>query len=338
MVQYVIYKMKRFKLQIEYIKDFDDDRLSVYKDLNESQLRHYYEPDGGVFIAESLKVIERAFLFGCHAESVLLEKEKLDNDEYRRVIELVASGSDKRTENDELLKLDNSEKDITGNLDENRLRTKKSEDKDNNIPIYAASKAELSKITGYNLTGGILAVMRRPDLKNVSDIVAGCRRIAILDTVVNPTNIGAIFRSAAAFNVEAILLTKGCCDPLSRRAIRVSMGNVFQIPWTYLDSNEEEYNDERQRCAGLVKENYDLLHENGFKTVAMALKEDSIRLDDERLKKEDKLAIIMGNEGDGLSDAAIAMSDYKVIIPMAHEVDSLNVAAASAVAFWELAR
>ena len=116
------------------------------------------------------------------------------------------------------------------------------------------------------------------------------------------------------------------------------MGNVFQIPWTYLDSNEDEYNDERERQAGLVKENFDLLHEKGFKTAAMALKEDSIKLDDERLKKEEKLAIIMGNEGDGLSDAAIAMSDYKVIIPMAHEVDSLNVAAASAVAFWELAR
>ena len=282
------------------ITDISDVRLSVYKDLNESQLRHYYEPDGGVFIAESLKVIERAFAFGCKPESVLLEKEKLDNDEYRRVVELVASGSD--------------------------------------IPIYVAEQMELSKITGYNLTGGILAVMRRPDLKSVLDVTSGCKRIAILDTVVNPTNIGAIFRSAAAFNVEAILLTKGCCDPLSRRAIRVSMGNVFQIPWTYLDSNEDEYNDERQRCAGLVKENFDLLRENGFKTVAMALKDDSVRLDDERLKKEDKLAIIMGNEGDGLSDAAIAMSDYKVIIPMAHEVDSLNVAAASAVAFWELAR
>ena len=300
------------------ITDIDDKRLSVYKDLNESQLRHYYEPDGGVFIAESLKVIERAFLFGCKPESVLLEKEKLDNDEYRRVVELVASGSDNKADNSE----DKKDKEV----------------KEGNVPIYVAEKMELSKITGYNLTGGILAVMRRPDLKSVLDVTSGCKRIAILDTVVNPTNIGAIFRSAAAFNVEAILLTKGCCDPLSRRAIRVSMGNVFQIPWTYLDSNEEEYNDERQRCAGLVKENFDLLRENGFKTVAMALKDDSIRLDDERLKKEDKLAVIMGNEGDGLSDAAIAMSDYKVIIPMAHEVDSLNVAAASAVAFWELAR
>jgi tRNA G18 (ribose-2'-O)-methylase SpoU len=311
-------------LQYINITDINDKRLSVYKDLNESQLRHYYEPDGGVFIAESLKVIERAFLFGCKAESVLLEKEKLDSDEYKRDIELVASDSSNKADNSE-------DKEVKDNKEDKV-------DKEGDIPIYVAEQMELSKITGYNLTGGILAVMRRPDLKSVIDIIDGCTRIAILDTVVNPTNIGAIFRSAAAFNVEAILLTKGCCDPLSRRAIRVSMGNVFQIPWTYLDSNEDEYNDERERQAGLVKENFDLLHEKGFKTAAMALKEDSIRLDDERLKKEEKLAIIMGNEGDGLSDAAIAMSDYKVIIPMAHEVDSLNVAAASAVAFWELAR
>lgn len=311
-------------MQYINITDISDKRLSVYKDLNESQLRHYYEPDGGVFIAESLKVIERAFTFGCKPESVLLEKEKLDSDEYRRVVELVASDSNNKADN-------SKDKEVEDNKEDK-------EDKEGDIPIYVAEQMELSKITGYNLTGGILAVMRRPDLKSVLNVIAGCTRIAILDTVVNPTNIGAIFRSAAAFNVEAILLTKGCCDPLSRRAIRVSMGNVFQIPWTYLDSNEDEYNDERERQAGLVKENFDLLHEKGFKTAAMALKEDSIKLDDERLKKEEKLAIIMGNEGDGLSDAAIAMSDYKVIIPMAHEVDSLNVAAASAVAFWELAR
>ena len=280
------------------ITDITDERLSVYKDMKESQLRHYYEPDGGVFIAESLKVIERAFDFGCMPESVLVEKEKLDNPDFKSFISNISD----------------------------------------DIPIYVADCDKLSGITGYNLTGGILSVMRRPTLPDVGDIIKGLKRIAILDTVVNPTNIGAIFRSAAAFNVEAILLTKGCCDPLSRRAIRVSMGNVFQIPWTYLEPSEEEYNDERQRQAGLVKDNFELLHEYGFKTAAMALKPDSIRLDDERLKKEDKLAIIMGNEGDGLSDAAIAMSDYKVIIPMAHDVDSLNVAAASAVAFWELAR
>lgn len=314
-------------MQYINITDINDKRLSVYKDLNESQLRHYYEPDGGVFIAESLKVIERAFLFGCKAESVLLEKEKLDSDEYKRVVELVASDSNNKADN-------SKDKEVEDNKEDKEDKV----DKEGDIPIYVAEQMELSKITGYNLTGGILAVMRRPDLKSVLNVIAGCTRIAILDTVVNPTNIGAIFRSAAAFNVEAILLTKGCCDPLSRRAIRVSMGNVFQIPWTYLDSNEDEYNDERERQAGLVKENFDLLHEKGFKTAAMALKEDSIKLDDERLKKEEKLAIIMGNEGDGLSDAAIAMSDYKVIIPMAHEVDSLNVAAASAVAFWELAR
>lgn len=300
---------------MKYIDIFDitDERLSVYKDMKESQLRHYYEPDGGVFIAESLKVIERAFDFGCRPESVLVEKEKLDNPEYKRVLELLSASNINAEE----------EYESDGNV---------------SLPIYVADRDKLSGITGYNLTGGILSVMRRPTLPDVGDIIKGLKKIAILDTVVNPTNIGAIFRSAAAFNVEAILLTKGCCDPLSRRAIRVSMGNVFQIPWTYLEPADEEYNDERQRQAGLVKDNFELLHEYGFKTAAMALKSDSIRLDDERLKKEDKLAIIMGNEGDGLSDAAIAMSDYKVIIPMAHDVDSLNVAGASAVAFWELAR
>jgi tRNA G18 (ribose-2'-O)-methylase SpoU len=301
-------KMKRFKVQIEYIKDFDDDRLSVYKDLNESQLRHYYEPDGGVFIAESLKVIDRAFSFPCVPESILVEEEKLSHPEYMELIERITSYNESLSSGD------------------------------SNVSVYAVEHDKLSGITGYNLTGGILSAMRRPSMPEVTDLIRDTRRIAILDTVVNPTNIGAIFRSAAAFNIEAILLTKGCCDPLSRRAIRVSMGNVFQIPWTYLDSDEDEYNDERQRSAGLVRGNFELLHKLGFKTAAMALKPESVRLDDERLKQEDKLAIIMGNEGDGLSDAAIKMSDYKVIIPMAHDVDSLNVAAASAVAFWELAR
>jgi len=312
-------------LLIEHIDDLDDKRLSVYKDLNESQLRHYYEPDGGVFIAESLKVIERAFNFGCRPISVLVEKEKLDNKEFKRVIENLsgAYSLEDAGENAE-----DVHKDIANYQ----------YDKHSGIPVYVSEHDRLSGITGYNLTGGILSVMRRPDLKKDIDIIEGCRRIAILDTVLNPTNIGAIFRSAAAFNVEAILLTKGCCDPLSRRAIRVSMGNVFQIPWTYLDTCKEEYDDGRQRCAGLLLQNFDMLHAKGFKTAAMALKTDSIRLDDDRLKKEDKLAIIMGNEGDGLSDLAISMSDYKVIIPMAHDVDSLNVAAASAVAFWELAR
>ena len=313
-------------MQYINITDITDERLSVYKDMKESQLRHYYEPDGGVFIAESLKVIERAFDFGCMPESVLMEKEKLDSLEYKRVLEALSQSycNYERQENGENISNKHKEHQGVGQV--------------NDLPIYIADRDKLSGITGYNLTGGILSVMRRPVLPDAGNIINGLKRIAILDTVVNPTNIGAIFRSAAAFNVEAILLTKGCCDPLSRRAIRVSMGNVFQIPWTYLEPTDEEYNDERQRQAGLVKDNFELLHEYGFKTAAMALKSDSIRLDDERLKKEDKLAIIMGNEGDGLSDAAIAMSDYKVIIPMAHDVDSLNVAAASAVAFWELAR
>lgn len=313
-------------MRIINVTDLNDICLSVYKDLNESQLRHYYEPDGGIFIAESLKVIERAISFPCIPESVLVEKEKIDNAEFRRVLDMISKC----------------------HYQDGQVIQNENINKEQDIPIYVVEHDKLSQITGYNLTGGILCAMRRPSLRSAGDMIKDLRRIAIIDTVVNPTNIGAIFRSAAAFNIEAVLLTKGCCDPLSRRAIRVSMGNVFQIPWTYFNKNGEncsakdpvnmETDTKNTRLSGLVAEDFDLLHEYGFRTVAMALKDDSIRLDDEKLKNEEKLAIILGNEGDGLSDLAIGLSDYKVIIPMAHEVDSLNVAAASAVAFWELAR
>ena len=195
------------------------------------------------------------------------------------------------------------------------------------IPVYTADYEVLVKLTGFALTRGMLCAMTRRDLPSVEDICKNARRIAILENVVNPTNIGAIFRSAAALHMDAVLLTPGCCDPLYRRATRVSMGTVFQIPWTYFHKKVS------WQEAGMEQ-----LRSLGFKTVAMALRNDSISIDAPALQAEEKLAIILGAEGDGLVDATITSCDYTVKIPMSHEVDSLNVAAASAVAFWELGK
>ena len=195
------------------------------------------------------------------------------------------------------------------------------------IPVYTADYEVLVKLTGFALTRGMLCAMTRRDLPSVEDICKNARRIAILENVVNPTNIGAIFRSAAALHMDAILLTPGCCDPLYRRAARVSMGTVFQIPWTYF-----------HKKVSWPEAGMELLRSLGFKTVAMALRNDSISIDAPALQAEEKLAIILGAEGDGLVDATITGCDYTVKIPMSHEVDSLNVAAASAVAFWELGK
>lgn len=189
------------------------------------------------------------------------------------------------------------------------------------IPVYAAELEVLIQLTGFHLTRGMLCAMRRPKLPSVEEVCAGARRIAVLENVMNPTNIGAIFRSAAALNMDAVLLTSAGSDPLYRRAVRVSMGTVFQVPWTFL----EDENSWPER-----------LHALGFKTAAMALREDSVRLDDPRLLAEEKLAIVLGTEGDGLAADTIAHCDYTVRIPMSHGVDSLNVAAASAVAFYQL--
>lgn len=189
------------------------------------------------------------------------------------------------------------------------------------VPVYAAELDVLIQLTGFHLTRGMLCAMRRPKLPSVEEVCAGARRIAVLENVMNPTNIGAIFRSAAALNMDAVLLTSAGSDPLYRRAVRVSMGTVFQVPWTYL----EDENSWPER-----------LHALGFKTAAMALREDSVRLDDPRLLAEEKLAIVLGTEGDGLAADTIAHCDYTVRIPMSHGVDSLNVAAASAVAFYQL--
>ena len=194
------------------------------------------------------------------------------------------------------------------------------------IPIYTAEFSVLTKLTGFQLTRGMLCAMQRKPLSSVEEICQGARRIAILENVVNPTNVGAIFRSAAALHMDAVLLSPACSNPLYRRAARVSMGTVFQIPWTYFDEKE----------AGWPAQGMNLLKGMGFKTVAMALREDSVNIDDPALMAEDKLAVILGAEGDGLADCTIADCDYTVCIPMSHGVDSLNVAAASAVAFWQL--
>ena len=196
------------------------------------------------------------------------------------------------------------------------------------IPVYTAEFDVLTQLTGFQLTRGMLCAMRRPKLPTVEEVCSGSRRIAILENVMNPTNIGAIFRSAAALNMDAVLLTPACSNPLYRRAIRVSMGTVFQIPWTFLGGNEASWPD-----SGMQQ-----LKEMGFKTAAMALNDDSVTIRDPQLLAEEKLAIILGTEGDGLADETIAQCDYTVRIPMSHGVDSLNVAAASAVAFYQLSQ
>lgn len=196
------------------------------------------------------------------------------------------------------------------------------------IPVYTAPFSVLTRLTGFQLTRGMLCAMYRPQLPSVAQVCDGARRIAVLEQVVNPTNVGAIFRSAAALNMDAVLLTPGCSNPLYRRAIRVSMGTVFQVPWTFLGEQEWEW-------PGPGLEN---LRRLGFKTAAMALREDTIGIDSPELAAQERLAIILGTEGDGLAEETIRACDYTVRIPMSHGVDSLNVAAASAVAFWELGR
>lgn len=268
------------------ITDFSALELDIYARLNENQLLHYYEPDLGIFIAESPKVVERALNAGYEPISLLLEPKHIDG----------------------------QAQDVISRC--------------GNVPIFTAKPDILTKLTGFHLTRGVLCAMRRRVLPGIEEICAGARRIAILENVMNPTNIGAIFRSAAALNMDAVLLTPACSDPLYRRASRVSMGTVFQIPWTYFDA---------ESCPW-PQPGLSLLKKLGFKTAAMALSDDSVSIDDPQLMSEEKLAIILGTEGDGLANCTIADCDYTVKIPMTHGVDSLNVAAASAVAFWQLSR
>ena len=269
------------------ITDFDAPELDVYARLTEAQLLNKDHPEDGLFIAESQKVISRALDGGYEPVSVLVEKRQVLED-----AETIA---------------------VLG--------------KCGNVPVYTAEFEVLTKLTGFKLTRGMLCAMKRRRLPGLQEICNGCDRIAVLENVMNPTNVGAIFRSAAALHMDAVILTGGCSNPLYRRASRVSMGTVFQIPWTFVNNS-----------VIWPEEGMKILRELGFKTAAMALKEDSASIDDPELMKEDKLAVILGTEGDGLAPETIADCDYTVMIPMSHGVDSLNVAAASAVAFWQLGK
>lgn len=262
--------------------------LAVYAELSEGQLLNRHEPEKGLFIAESPKVVLRALDAGYEPVSLLVENRLL------------------------------TAEDETGEILQ----------KCGDIPVYTAEFDVLTQITGFKLTRGMLCAMHRKPLPSPEKICRNTSRIAILEDVMNPTNVGAIFRSAAALHMDAVLLTPFCSNPLYRRAIRVSMGNVFLIPWTFLDEKYVSW-----------KENgVEYLRSLGFATASMAISDDSVSISDLALKREEKLAIILGTEGDGLSEKTIADSDYTVKIPMSPGVDSLNVAAASAVAFWELTR
>ena len=252
--------------------------VEIFATLTEAQLRNRLEPEKGVFIVESPKVIRVALDAGYEPLSLLCERRHLDGDAA----------------------------DIIARVGE--------------IPIYTGDRELLAALTGYTLTRGVLCAMRRPQPRSLEEVCREARRIAVIEGVVDTTNIGAIFRSAAALGMDAVLLTTNSCDPLNRRSVRVSMGSVFLVPWTWVEPTAYPA----------------LLHRLGFKTAAMALRDDSVALDDPRLAAEERLAVIMGTEGDGLPAASIAAADYVVRIPMAHGVDSLNVAAASAIAFWEL--
>lgn len=271
---------------IRLITDITDPMLDVYARTSEVQLLRFFEPNPGIFIAESPKVVLRALNGGYEPISLLVEKRQIEGE----AAEVIKRCGD--------------------------------------IPVYTAEFDLLTELTGFKLTRGLLCAMKRRLLPSVREVCAGARRIAVLENVVNPTNVGAVFRSAAALNMDGVLLTSGCSDPLYRRAARVSMGTVFQVPWTRFDEKKESWPEDGMK----------ILKELGFKTAAMALKEDSVSLDDPSLGAEEKLAVVLGTEGDGLASDTIADCDYTVRIPMSHGVDSLNISCASAVAFWELGR
>lgn len=266
------------------ITSFSAPELDVYARLTEAQLLNRFEPEKGLFIAESPKVIHRALDAGCIPVSLLMERKHIEG----QAADVIARCGD--------------------------------------IPVFTSEPEVLTQLTGFQLTRGVLCAMRRPALPAPEEVLKDAKRIVILENVMNPTNVGAIFRSAAALGMEAILLTPGCSNPLYRRSARVSMGTVFQIPWTYIGTQVCDWPEK-----GMAQ-----LHSLGFKTAALALSDDSVSIDDPGLMAEDKLALILGSEGDGLTEQTIAQCDYTVKIPMYHGVDSLNVAAASAVAFWQL--
>ena len=268
------------------ITDFHAPELDPYARLTQNQLRNRLEPEKGIFIAESPKVIDRALDAGYKPVSLLME---------RRQITGPAAGILSRC---------------------------------GDAPVYTADREMLAELTGFELTRGVLCAFHRPAPRPVEELCKNARRVAVLEGIVDSTNVGAIFRSAAALNMDAVLINPSCCDPLCRRAVRVSMGTVFQVPWGQLGETP----------ADGPEKGMDILHSLGFKTAAMALSDRSVSIDDEQLAKEPKLAIVLGTEGDGLAAGTIASCDYTVKIPMSHGVDSLNVAAASAVAFWQLGK
>ncbi len=268
------------------ITDFSLPELEVFTSLTDMQLRNKLEPEKGIFIAESPTAIKLALDNGYEPISLMMERRHI-------------TGPGKKI-------IDRPECE--------------------NIPLYTADDGLLGQLTGFPMTRGVLCAMRRKPLPTVDEVCKGARRIAVLENITDVTNIGAIFRSAAGIGIDAVLVTPSCCDPLYRRAVRVSMGTIFQIPWTYIGEKKTDW----------PKNGLDKLASLGFKTAAMALCEDSLSIDDPRLAAEEKLAIILGTEGDGLSQTTIASCDYTVRIEMKHGVDSLNVAAASAVAFWVL--
>ncbi len=282
------------------VNALDTPELQIYASSSETQLMHYYEPEPGIFIAESLRVIGRALDAGYEPMSLLVEPAVLTE----------------------------TEGNVFSRIGEE-------------VPVYMAEPEVLSKLAGYKLTGGALCAMRRKELPGMESVCAGKRRIAVLEGVTNPTNVGAIFRSAAALGVEAVLLTQDCSDPLYRRAARVSMGTVFQVPWGFFPKKKTENLQELTAEAnGRKPEAYsadvEALKQLGYTTVAMALTDRSVSIADENLQNAGKLAILLGNENFGLAERTIADCDYTARIPMQNGVDSLNVAAASAVAFWEL--
>ena len=266
-----------------YVENISAPELDMFTRLTDTQLRNRLEPEKGIFIAESPKVIDLALNAGYIPIAMLMEEKHIEG----QAINIIARCGE--------------------------------------IPIYTGTRELLQQLTGYELTRGILCAFRRPNLPSLEEICTKAKRVAVLEGIVDATNVGAIFRSAAALNVDAVLVTLNCCDPLCRRAVRVSMGTVFLIPWTYIGQN------------GWPENGLQTLRDIGFQTAAMALRDNTVSIDDPRLASEEKLAILLGTEGTGLDSKTIDLCDYTVKIPMSHMVDSLNVAAAGAVAFWELA-
>lgn len=266
------------------ISDFSSPNLDVFARLTETQLRNRKEPEKGIFIAESPKVIRIALDEGCKPISLLVERKQISG----QAQDIIARCGD--------------------------------------IPVYTADDNLLAGLTGFQMNRGVLCAMHRPQLPSVEELCVGARRVAILEGISDSTNVGAIFRSAAALNIDAVLVTSTCSDPLCRRAVRVSMGTILQVPWTRIGNGSFEW-----PHPGIKR-----LQKMGFKTVAMALSDSAVSIDHPELMAEDKLAIILGTEGYGLAPSTIADCDYTACIPMSHNVDSLNVAAASAVAFWQL--